>query len=135
MSARMLPGRQSDVCLIWGSRKLRSSKFKSGEPLTPVTVCPRAHALIFSVPQGKATGEGSRKQQSFAEMIQSKLDLTLKIKTKSISTGVHTQCGKKLIYRVFILEQVCLQAGSETHQRQKLLQGREFARMRTSTSS
>lgn len=70
MSARMLPGRQRNVWLIWGSRKHRSSKFRSGEPLTPVPVCPQAHALIFSVPRGKATGEGSWKQQNFTEMIR-----------------------------------------------------------------
>lgn len=83
MSARMLPGRQSSVWLIQGSRKHRSSEFRSGEPLTPVSVCPWAHALIFSVPQGKATGERSRKQQNFTETIRCRFQIGFNSKNQT----------------------------------------------------
>lgn len=83
MSARMLPERQSSVWLIQGSRKHRSSEFRSGEPLTPVSVCPWAHALIFSVPQGKATGERSRKQQNFTETIRCRFQIGFNSKNQT----------------------------------------------------
>lgn len=68
---------------ILASSKLRSSEFSYGEPLTGVSVCPWANALIFSVPQGKATGGGSQKQQNCTKMIRCHFQIWFNSKNKT----------------------------------------------------
>ena len=58
------------VQLAQGSSELRLAEFKYGKLLTQVSVCPWATALIFLMPEGKATGEGRKKQQNCTKTIR-----------------------------------------------------------------